>query len=45
VGIGTSLTTTSAVSIMNGNVGIGTWIASSTFDLVGSMGVKVVTAA
>ncbi len=34
VGIGTNKTTTSGLTVMNGNVGIGTWIPSALFQVV-----------
>jgi len=44
VGIGTTITGGAALSIMNGNVGIGTWAPSSTFDIVnGSIAVTYTT--
>ena len=33
VGIGTSSTSTSALTVMNGNVGIGTWVPADTFQV------------
>jgi hypothetical protein len=33
VGIGTTLATTAGLTVMNGNVGIGTWIPSQTFQV------------
>ncbi len=36
VGIGTSMVTTTALTVMNGNVGIGTWIPTSSFVVIGS---------
>lgn len=35
VGIGTTLTTTSALTVMSGNVGIGTWVPSVTLNVLG----------
>lgn len=33
VGIGTNLTTTAGLTVMNGNVGIGTWVTANRLDL------------
>jgi hypothetical protein len=38
VGIGTNLVTTAALTVMNGNVGIGTWIPAYSFDMRGPAG-------
>lgn len=38
VGIGTTFTTTSALTIMSGNVGIGTWIPAAALDITGTSG-------
>ena len=35
VGIGTTLLTTAALTVMDGNVGIGTWVPAKTFSLTG----------
>ncbi len=45
VGIGTTFTTTSGLSVMNGNVGIGTWIPQSKLDINGtaSLGIVLLT--
>lgn len=37
IGIGTTLTTTSALSVMNGNVGIGTWIPAQALSVNGNI--------
>jgi hypothetical protein len=37
VGLGTTLTTTSALTVMNGNVGIGTWKPDFALDVVGDI--------
>jgi len=41
VGIGTTLLTTAALTVMNGNVGIGTWVPGSTLAVNGSISSNV----
>ncbi len=48
VGIGTTFLTTSALSVMNGNVGIGTWLPTSSLNIMGGnlgIGTTVVSSA
>ena len=40
VGIGTNLLTTSALTVMSGNVGIGTWVPGKALDIVGGEGLQ-----
>jgi hypothetical protein len=40
VGIGTTKTTTSALTVMDGNVGIGTWVPLDALDVNGGMNAK-----
>jgi hypothetical protein len=41
VGIGTNLTTTAGLTVMNGNVGIGTWVPKANLQVIGSGGNKL----
>lgn len=39
VGMGTNLTTTAALGVMNGNVGVGTWVTKNLLDINGGVGI------